>query len=138
MPSKPTCALSLRIRGDELVPHEINALLAASPSYSHAKGDELPNPGTMDPVAPSGIWVLAAPDDSCENLSNQIDGLLSRLTDDLAIWAQLNARFSTGLYTQLHIKSDDERAQILPNVIRKIADRGLEIGFRVCRNTAEE
>ena len=123
------CDLSLRIRGDELIPKDISELLGVSPSYSHAKGDEFSNPGSMDPKAPSGIWILSVPDDSLKNVSNQIDGLLSRLTDDLETWKQLNTRFSTSLSALLYIQNDD-RMNLSKDVVCKISDRGLGIGFR--------
>ena len=130
--------MSLRIHGDELVPTKISQTLGADPSYSHAKGDELCNPGSMNSAAPSGIWILAVSDESSKNLDDQVRDLLSVLSDDLKLWGDLTDTFSAGLYAAVQINEADTRIKLAPETVRKIADRGLEIGFRICNDSKGE
>ena len=48
--------LALRISGDSLVPQEMSDMICASPTFSHAKGDEIRSKKkVLLRIAPSGM-----------------------------------------------------------------------------------
>jgi hypothetical protein len=68
MPEEPKeyCSCKLRIRGDDLDPHQVTKLLGLEPSEAHRLGDHLPYPPNhkdagkpSDLIARTGTWKLA-------------------------------------------------------------------------------
>ena len=67
-------SVTLRIGGDDLIPHEITKLLGAQPTAAQSKGDEIVGRKTGSVrVAKMGMWRLEAkdretvpPNSSCE------------------------------------------------------------------------
>lgn len=90
--------VTLRFFGDDLLPEEVSALLGATPTASHHKGQELRGnqSGTVR-IARTGSWQLDAARREPEDLEAQIFEILDQLTGDLAVWQAL-ARFRPDLF----------------------------------------
>ncbi len=122
--------LSLRISGDSLVPAEINLLLGASPTFSHAKGEDIRgNKNGRELIARSGMWLLSVDDRSPENLDGQLRELFDQLTDNIDVWRKIDEDYSADLFCGLFMQGSNEGLTISASVMKMIADRRLEIGF---------
>lgn len=93
--------VTLRFFGDDLLPAEVSALLGATPTASHHKGQELKgsHSGAVR-IAKTGSWRLSAPQCEPKDLEAQIFEILDQLTEDLAVWQSL-ARFQPDLFCGL-------------------------------------
>lgn len=124
--------LSLRISGELLVPDEVTQALRASPTFSHAKGEEIRsnNSGGVR-IARSGMWSLSIDDRSPENLDGQLRHLFDQLTNDLDVWKKINDDYSVDLFAGLFMAGSNEGLTISASVVKMMADRKLEIGFDI-------
>lgn len=119
---------SLRIGGDELDPQEITMLLGSEPSNSYSKGQELVGKKTgRVRIAPFGFWCKNARKREPEDLDGQIDEILSQLTDDLGVWADVSKRFDVDLFVGLFLEEENEGCILSPESVAKIGDRGIEL-----------
>lgn len=71
--------LSLYIKGDELDPDELTALLRIEATKSHAKGKKWVTSGQKEVVEKTGLWALVLRGDGDEELST----LVSRMKAEL-------------------------------------------------------
>jgi hypothetical protein len=124
--------VSLRIFGDSLVPDEITKILGAHPTKSQIKGETLLSKNTgINRIANSGMWRLNAEESKPENLDGQIKELLSKLTDDLEIWAKIKEQFEVDLFCGLFMGVWNEGLSISPQTLAAIGLRGIELGLDI-------
>ena len=118
---------SLRVFGDELVPDELSALLGGLPTWSAKKGDVVPSkaPGGSRQV-PTGCWRRDASETVPEDVDGQVLELLAGLTLDLAVWADVAARFDLGLFCGWFMNKSNEGATMSPNTLLALGQRGIE------------
>ncbi|ARQ91713.1 MULTISPECIES: DUF4279 domain-containing protein [Stenotrophomonas] len=123
--------VTLRFFGDDLLPEEVRALLGATPTASHHKGQELrgSQSGAVR-IARFGSWRLSAPRREPENLEAQIFEVLDQLTGDLAIWESL-ARFRPDLFCGLFMGSSDGGVSLSPRALLALGQRGIELGLDI-------
>jgi len=123
--------VALRFFGDDLLPDEISALLGATPTVSHHKGEELKGSqsGTVR-IARTGSWRLSAPRREPEDLEAQIFEILDQLTGDLAIWESL-ARFRPDLFCGLFMGSGNDGVSLSPRALLALGQRGIELGLDI-------
>lgn len=120
---------SLRFFGDELVPDEISALLGASPTESHYKGQELVGRNSgIKRIAKTGSWRLRAADRKPEDLEGQIFEILEQLTQDLSIWASLS-RFQPDLFCGLFMGSSNDGMSLSAKALLALGERGICLGL---------
>ncbi|WP_350259663.1 DUF4279 domain-containing protein [Stenotrophomonas riyadhensis] len=121
----------LRFFGDDLLPDEISALLGATPTASHQKGQELrgSRPGNVR-VARTGSWQLDAERREPEDLDAQIFEILDQLTGDLAVWQSL-ARFRPDLFCGLFMGSSNDGVSLSPRALLALGRRGIEFGLDI-------
>jgi hypothetical protein len=123
---------TLRISGDDLVPTEISSLLGCAPTASAKKGDVIVGKKTgRERVARTGVWSLHTADQEPENLDEQIEDLLSRLTTDLAIWRNLVETYRVDLFCGLFMSSGNEGIQISPGSLIALGQRGIKLGLDI-------
>lgn len=122
---------TLRFFGDELLPDEISALLGATPTASHQKGQEFKgsHSGTVR-IARTGSWRLSAPRREPEDLEAQIFEILDQLTGDLAVWQSL-ARFRPDLFCGLFMGSSNDGVSLSPRALLALGQRDIELGLDV-------
>ncbi|HGM7319353.1 TPA: DUF4279 domain-containing protein [Stenotrophomonas maltophilia] len=123
--------VALRFFGDDLLPDEISALLGATPTVSHHKGQDLKGSqsGTVR-IARTGSWRLSAPRREPEDLEAQIFEILDQLTGDLAIWESL-ARFRPDLFCGLFMGSGNDGVSLSPRTLLALGQRGIELGLDI-------
>lgn len=123
--------VTLRFFGDDLLPEEVSALLGATPTASHHKGQELrgSRSGTVR-IARTGSWQLDAERREPEYLAAQIFEILDQLTGDLAVWQAL-ARFRPDLFCGLFMCSSNGGVSLSPRALLALGERGIELGLDI-------
>lgn len=122
-------SVTLRFFGDDLDPDELTRLLGAKPTVQRRKGDVIPDRDGR--VADTGSWLLSSERQSHKALELQIGGLFARLTDDVAVWRDLVARFKSDLFCGLWSESWNRGLELSPDILLQISDRGLRVGFDI-------
>ncbi len=131
MPAFDHSLVTLRFFGDDLLPEEVSALLGATPTVSHHKGQELKGSqsGAVR-AARTGSWRLDAEPREPEDLEEQIFEILDQLTGDLAVWQSL-ARFRPDLFCGLFMGSSNDGVSLSPRVLLALGERGIELGLDI-------
>lgn len=118
---------TLWIRGDDLDVHEVTRLLGRDPTYSVFKGEYLIKHQAR--VARTGAWSLEAEDRTPDNVTGQINEILSGLTQDLDVWraisSQLNGRIVLGFF----MEQSNEGFDLSADTLKLLTDRGLALEF---------
>lgn len=127
MPRLQHSAAALRINGDGLIPDELSRIIGSKPSHSHRKGESFGRPDGRTHQRKSGYWSLEAADRSPGDLNGQIAEILGRLTDDLAVWANLAANYQVDLFCGWFMVGSDEGLDILPENLSALGARGIKL-----------
>src|SRR5262249_57364692 len=114
----------------DLDPEEISILLKCRPTYSHRKGDVLPDK-RRHKVAETGMWSLSGKKTGKVSLEKQIFELFSRLTDDLEIWRKLTNQYHSDLFCGLFMESWNREIDFSPDLMAEISARGLTLSLDV-------
>lgn len=122
--------ISLRVFGDNLVPQEITNKLSCTPTMEHKKGDAL-NSKSSNRIARTGAWHLKGDFPRQMDLEIQITSLLSKMTDNIQTWEEITSRFHVDLFCGLFLADKNGGFSLTPEVMRKLANRGIEIGFDI-------
>ncbi|WP_286070228.1 DUF4279 domain-containing protein [Stenotrophomonas sp. 57] len=130
--------VTLRFFGDDLNPAAITALLGASPTAAHHKGQQLTGnqPGAVR-TARTGNWRLSALRREPEDLEAQIFEILDQLTGDLAAWKSL-APFRPNLFCGLFMGSGNDGVSLSPRAMLALGQRGIELGLDIYDAVEEE
>lgn len=118
-------AATLGFYGDDLDPHEITALLEATPTVGVAKGGSWMTSLGAEKVAHTGSWRLQAGLCEPENLNRQITDLLALLPSDLAVWHELTRRFRGVLFCGLWMTCYNDGLKLNAEVLGSLTERGL-------------
>jgi len=130
---------SLRIIGEALKPEDISELLGCAPTYAHIKGHEWQGKKAGKAyIKDFGLWALNANDCEPENLDQQVDWLLSKLTPDLNIWLSIRERYRIDLYCGFFMGESNEGMSVSPKTLLALGARGIELGLDIYAPTLEE
>jgi Domain of unknown function (DUF4279) len=125
-------AATLRISGDELQPAEITRLLGCDPSAAQTKGEQIIGRKTgSGRIASTGMWRLVASRREPEDLDGQIAELLSKLTDDLSVWASIARTYQVDLFCGLFMGGSNEGLSISPESMATLGIRHIELGLDI-------
>ena len=123
---------TLRIVGDNLDPTEITRLLGCAPDAAQTRGEEIAaRSGGSVRIARKGMWRLSATDREPEDLDAQIRELLSKLTDDLTVWASIAERHRVDLFCGLFMREGNEGLSITPESLAALGLRRIELGLDI-------
>lgn len=122
---------TLRFFGDDLLPDEITSRLGRAPSKSETKGDEWKRPNGIIRIARWGSWRLEAADREPGNLDAQVAELLSELSDDLTVWADLTTRFRADVFCGLFLDEGNEGISLAPQTLAMLGARNLKVGLDI-------
>lgn len=122
-------SVALRFFGDELDPVDISNKLGAEPTVSHRKGDSMPN--IADETRATGSWLLTGDSMAKTSLDDKINALFDQLSDDLEVWRELTGRYQCDLFCGVWCKAWNRGVSLSPEVVARISERGLSIGFDV-------
>lgn len=118
---------TLRVRGDDLVPDEITALLGATPTHSKMKGDVLRG----NWVERFGQWRLEATETAPGNVDAQVAELLGQLTTDLDVWRDLSSRYSIDVFCGFFMGRLNEGIDISPMTLKALGERGITLDLDI-------
>jgi hypothetical protein len=123
---------TLRISGNTLDPAEITRRLGCDPSSAQTKGERLVgrNTGAVR-IASTGMWRLSATERGPQDLDGQIRELLSKLTDDLDVWASIAATHKVDLFCGLFMRGSNEGLSISPQALAALGLRQIELGLDI-------
>ena len=128
---------SLRVFGDDLDPDAISRALGHEPTQSYRRGD-LISPGRRPEERKCGMWLLAVPDAEPEAFEEQIEALLSKLTDDLKVWRNLTEHWQVDLYCGFFMDTSNQGFTLSTRTMSLVTARGIEIGFAAYSPSPEE
>jgi len=84
------------------------------------------------------MWLLAATDTEPEAFREQIEALLSKLTDDLKVWRELTETYQVDLYCGFFMDTRNQGFTLSAHSMSLLTARGIEIGFEVYAPSPEE
>jgi len=122
-------SVAVRFFGDDLDPVELTQRLGVEPTVCHRKGDSMPN--IAEQTNRTGGWLLAGERQSKSSLEAQISALFDRLSGDLAVWRDLTSRYRADLFCGLWSEAWNRGVSLSPELVMRISERGLSIGFDV-------
>ena len=132
MPSFERSRASLRVMGDSLIPEEISRLLGSEPTQAQRKGEEIIGASTGNVrIAKFGMWRLIAEPREPEDLGDQIDELLGRLTGDLEAWAEIRTTCRIDLFCGLFMGSGNDAVLLRPKHLLLLGERGIELDLDI-------
>ncbi|PUA80511.1 DUF4279 domain-containing protein [Nocardioides currus] len=117
---------SLRVVGDDLQPDDVSALLGCAPTNAWAKGDTLTSHGASR-TARFGMWSLQAEEAEPGDLDAQVAAILSRLTQDETVWAEVGYRYDLDLFCGWFMKYGNEGTTIGPDTMSALGRRGIPL-----------
>lgn len=123
-------SVSLRIWGQDVDPAELSALLGCEPTEAARTGDTLVRSNGRTRLVSRGFWHLSS-DRQATVLADQIESLLSKLTNDVAVWQSLTERFDVDLFCGLFLETTNRGVELPAHLLAKLAERRLRIGFDI-------
>lgn len=125
-------SVALRICGDSLSPQKISELLGCDATYMHLKGDTRIGKVTGTKlVHKSSIWSLRPPQQTSEQLDNQIHELLAMLSTDLQVWKDISSQYSVDVYCGLFLAMTNEGLEIKPKTLLDLGERGIQLSLDI-------
>jgi hypothetical protein len=132
MASLHRAVAGLNIVGEDLDPSEVARLLGGAPSYSYSKGDDIRRrPDMPERLARRGLWSRKATPTEPENLDAQVLELLSGLTENLAVWGELSAKYRIAVFCGWFMRESNEGVEISPNTLRLLGERGIVLSLDI-------
>jgi len=127
MPTLYRAVASLRLWGDDLVPDDVTALLGTEPVLAYARGDELQVTKTAIRISRFGHWSIKATETSPADVDAQVQELLSRVSGDLGVWAQLAAKHQVDFFCGWFMQGMNEGIGLAPRTLSALGERGIEL-----------
>jgi hypothetical protein len=125
-----SCSVCLRVFGDDLDPDVVSALLGAKPTSECRKGD-IHRGKRYDQIEKQGKWLLALDHVPGVPLDDLINRLLDRVTNELAVWRELDERFRVDLFCGLQLELWNRGLVRSPGTLQRVAERGLKLGLDI-------
>src|SRR5574343_150563 len=113
MPAISRAVATLRIQGPDLNPDEVTLALGVQPDAQQRRNDVIPTRGPSGSrVAKFGMWRLHGIAAEPGDLNRQVSDLLARLTQDLATWNRLTAKYKADLFCGWFMDQSNEGEDI--------------------------
>ncbi len=138
MDSLQRAKVSVLIADDNLVPSEVTALLGRPPRRGISKGETFLASHGKQMKAQTGMWYFGGEWESPPQLDRQISDVLSALTSDLSVWAELTNRFLCYLSVGGYFHEWTGGMTIGPKTSKLLAERNLAIDFDLYAPAASE
>ncbi len=137
MPAFGSSSATLLIRGDDLDPVELNDLLQVAPSSAVRKGQPGRSAHNPAKVFEIGHWRIEA--ERCEpgDLDTQITDLIGRLPVNSDVWSELGRRFRIEMFCGVFMDQVNELAEIRPQTLGLLAERGITLTLDLYGGSAE-
>ncbi len=76
-------------------------------------------------------WSLAAPYSVDSDLDSQVSWILSRLSEDVSVWAALNQDYRLELFCGLFLERNNRGVSVSPTTMSELGKRGIALGFDI-------
>ena len=130
--------VTFSLYGDALDPAEISRLLCAEPHQAVRMGELVRGHNQQLRVAPTGRWNVTTGWETAPLLGRQIESLLVKMTNDLAVWREVEQRFETLVTVGGHFE-DWTGGFFLPlTTLVALSERRLEIDFDLYANGSDD
>ena len=132
--------ITFGVRGDDLVPDEISAIMGRKPDEAQQKGKPLyRKDGSFRRVPNFGAWwAILKPEDTDEwDCGEAMFELLATLPNDLEIWRRLASRFRMSFSVGLGMASAPRGFELSPELMRHLGERGITAGFDIYNGREE-
>jgi uncharacterized protein DUF4279 len=135
MTDQSESTVTLRIFGESLVPSEISALLGSAATDFYRKGDALPGRSKDGGprIAARGMWRTEVDRCTPADLNIQISQILSQLTQDIAVWTNLDPTFELDLFCGFFMSDGNEVVSLPPAILGALAERRIELILGIYR-----
>ena len=131
MPKQVDFKVALRLTGDDLIPSQISRALNCEPSEAKSKGDEVESKRFIR-KAPTGVWLLQSP--SCQTIDEAINYLLDQVSNDAAVWADLNKRYHAEFFIGVFSDAKQFGVVITPETLKRLSRFGLSVSLDIYCN----
>lgn len=122
--------VSLRIFGKDLNPDEMTVIMRCQPTRSGKKGDMLLKNGNYATIK-TGSWSIEFQGEASASIEEKILRLLEDLPEDIGIWEKITTDYQADLFCGLFLDQFNEGFDLSADVMKKLGDRGLRIGFDI-------
>jgi hypothetical protein len=138
MDSLQRAKVSVLIADDNLVPSELTALLGGPPKLGVSKGETFLASHGKQIKAQTGMWQFGSEWESPPQLDRQIGEVLSALTSDMLVWAEVTNRYLCYLSVGGYFHDWTGGMTLGPNTSQLLAERNLSIDFDLYAPAASE
>lgn len=130
--------VSVLVNGDDLDPTEITTLLGRSPRLGVIKGETFRATHGKQVKAKTGMWQLGGEWESPPCLDNQVQRLLSTLTEDMSVWREITGRHHCYLSVGGYFHDWTGGMTLAPSTLKLLVDRNLAIDFDLYASAASD
>ena len=107
-------------------------MLGCEPTVAFSKGDLRIGKKTGNCyVEKTGRWSLSADDRRPEDIPAQIEEILAKLSQDLAIWSQLKSKYTMDFFCGIFMGSTNDGLELPPALLGQISERGINLGLDI-------
>ena len=126
--------ISLSVKGKELVPEEITAMMGREPSRAWQKDKPLyRDDGSFMRVPTFGAWsVSLKPEDTDEwDCGEAMHELLATLPSDPMIWRALATTYEISFFVGLNMEASGRGFELSPDLMLYLGERRITAGFDI-------
>ena len=138
MDSLQRAKVSVLIADDNLFPSEVTALLGRPPRLGVTKGETFLASHGKHIKAETGMWQFGGEWESPPQLDRQISEVLSVLTSDMLVWAEVTNRYLCYLSVGGYFHDWTGGMTLGPRTSKLLAERNLAIDFDLYARAASE
>jgi hypothetical protein len=131
MPGLARAVATLRISGDTLNPGEVSGMLGATPTKAQKKGQELRSASGLTRTAKFGMWRLEALETASADFDGQVQEVLGKLTDDIAVWNRLASEYKVDLFCGWFMEMRNEGLEISDSTLLALGVRGIKLSLDI-------
>jgi len=105
--------------------------LGRKPDNSHRAGEIVKLPNGRERIWRRGLWAVQAVRVEPGDLNAQIEGLLTGLSEDLAVWRRLTSTYRADVFCGLFLKERNEGLTISPDILTRLGERGVRLDLDI-------
>ncbi len=129
MDSLQRAKVSVSIKGDDLVPSEVTALLGGAPRLAVSRGEVFLASHGKHINARTGMWLFGGDWESPPHLDRQISDTLFALTDNMSAWREVTSRYQCYLNVGGYFHDWTGGMTLGPSTSKLLAERNLVVDF---------
>lgn len=122
---------TLRVRGEQLDPDQVSALIGKTPTRQSRKGEPVLLPSGGLRIARTGTWVIETEWVTPGDLDIAVQEIFKGTTPDLSIWLNLSTKYRVDLFCGLLLSEPMQGISVSPPTLKLLGERGIELGLDV-------